>query len=122
MTKIEKAALAGKIRERYVEKERSELDELRDIDRAATRPVKIFSYVLGSIGAIVMGAGMSLIMTDIGSVIGTENAMVPGIITGVIGMIISLVNYPIYQRALASRKRKYADEVINLTNKILNDN
>ena len=113
--------IVQKIRTQYMEKDSSEkeLDMLRELDAEVKCPANVFGYVFGSIGAIVMGAGMSLVMTDIGAVIGMENTMVIGIIIGVIGMIITIVNYPIYKKILASRREKYADRILKLSEKIM---
>lgn len=112
--------MVEKIRTQYMEKESTEIDALRKLDASVKRPANIFAYVFGSFGAIVMGSGMSLIMTDIGSKIGISEAMVPGIVTGVIGMLIVLINYPIYKKFLSSRRKKYADQIIALSDKISN--
>ena len=82
-------------------------------------PANVFGYTFGSISAIVMGSGMSLVMTDIGAKIGMTETMVPGIVIGVIGMVMALANYPIYKRILSSRKAKYADKIIALTDELL---
>ncbi len=113
--------IVQKIRTQYMEKDSSEkeLDMLRELDAEVKCPANVFGYVFGSIGAIVMGAGMSLVMTDIGTVIGMENAMVPGIVIGVVGMIMAIVNYPIYKKILASRREKYADRILQLSEKIM---
>ena len=113
--------IVRKIRTEYVEKEATELDELRKLDAKVKRPVNIFAYIFGSIGAIIMGAGMSLVMTEIGSMIGVEETMVPGIVIGVVGMVMALVNYPIYKRILARRKKKYGAEILALSDKIMNN-
>ena len=66
-----------------------------------------------------MGSGMSLIMTDIGSSIGITDALVPGIVVGVIGMLMAIINYPIYKGILGSRRKKYADKIIALSDSIM---
>ena len=96
---------AQNIRAQYMEKQSTELDALRELDAKVKRPANIFAYVFGSIGAIVMGAGMSLVMTDIGATLGLASAMVPGIAIGVVGLAMALVTYPIYKRLLQGRKR-----------------
>lgn len=111
--------MVEKIRTQYMEKENTELDVLRELDAKVKRPANIFAYVFGSIGAIIMGSGMSLVMTDIGETIGIGDSMVPGIIIGVIGMLMAIINYPIYKNILSSRKKKYADEIIKLSDKIM---
>lgn len=107
-----------KIREKYTEKEVSELDELRMLDKRVSRPANIFAYVFGSISAIIMGAGMSLIMTEIGEIIGMNAPLVPGIIIGIIGMIMALVNYPIYNSIIKQRRAKYSERILALSESI----
>ena len=122
MNKNDKQFMAQKIRTQYMEKQSTELDELRALDAKVKRPANVFSYIFGSVSAIIMGAGMSLVMTDIGSIIGIESAMIPGIAIGVVGMAMALINYPIYKGILNSRKKKYGAEIIKLSEKIMNNN
>ena len=113
--------IAAKIREHYTEKQITELDALRELDARVKRPANVFAYVFGSISAIIMGAGMSLIMTDIAEKIGLGfDPMLPGIVIGVVGMILALVNYPMYKGILGSRKKKYGAEILKLSDKIIN--
>ena len=63
---------------------------------------------------------MSLIMTYIGTALGVPNAMFPGILIGIIGMFMTIINYPIYKSILAVRKEKYADRILKLSEKIMN--
>ena len=121
MNKNDQDFLVQKIRTQYTEKENTQLDELKALDAKVKRPANVFAYVFGSLSAIIMGAGMSLVMTDIGSVIGMENVMVPGIVVGVVGMIMAIINYPIYKNMLGSRREKYAEEVIALSDKIIDN-
>ena len=111
--------LVQKIRTQYTEKQYTQLDELKALDRKVKRPANTFAYVYGSVSAIVMGAGMSLVMTEIGSVIGLANAMIPGIVVGIAGMGMALSTYPIYKRLLASRKKKYAGRILELSEKLM---
>ena len=111
--------LVEKIRTQYIEKESTQLDALRALDAKVKRPANVFAYVFGSISAIIMGSGMSLVMTDIGGTVGIADPMVPGIIIGVIGMLMAIANYPIYNKMLASRRRKYADQIVKLSDKIM---
>ena len=120
MNKKDQQFMAQKIRTQYVEKQASELDALRKLDSKVKRPANVFSYVFGSLAAIVMGAGMSLVMTDIGAAVGMESTMLPGIVIGILGMVMAIVNYPIYQRLLGSRKKKYRAEILKLSEKMMN--
>ena len=121
MNKNDQQFMAQKIRTQYMEKTPSELDALRELDAKVKRPANVFAYVFGSISAIIMGAGMSLIMTDIADIIGFgADPMLPGIVIGIVGMFMALVNYPIYKGILGSRKKKYGAEILSLSEKIMN--
>ena len=121
MNKNDQQFMAQKIRTQYMEKESTELDALRELDAKVKRPASVFAYVFGSISAIIMGAGMSLIMTDIAEKIGFGfEPMLPGIIIGVVGMILALLNYPRYKGILGRRKKKYGAKILELSDKIMN--
>ena len=115
--------MVQKIRTQYMEKDSSEknLDLLRELDAEVKRPANVFGYVFGSISAIIMGSGMSLVMTDIGQQLGISNTMPLGIIIGVVGMLMAIATYPIYKNILASRKEKYADRILELSERIMNE-
>ena len=120
MNRNDQQFMAQKIRTQYMEKTPSELDTLRELDARVKRPANVFAYVFGSISAVIMGAGMSLVMTDIGATIGITGAFVPGIAIGVVGLCMSLLTYPIYKGILNSRKKKYGAEILKLSDKIIN--
>ena len=112
---------AAKIRAHYTEKEITDLDTLRQLDAKVKRPANVFSYIFGSISAIIMGAGMSLVMTDIADSIGFgADPMTAGIVIGVVGMTMALINYPIHRSIIKSRKQKYGAEILELSDKIIN--
>ena len=120
MNRNDQQFIAQKIRTQYMEKQTTELDTLRALDSEVKRPVNIFSYIFGSISSIIMGSGMSLVMTDIGATLAIENAMVIGIVIGISGLAMALINYPIHKAILSSRKKKYAHKIIELSDKIMN--
>ena len=122
MNKNDQEFLVQKIRTQYTEKEHTQLDALKALDIKVKRPVNVFAYIFGSISAIVMGSGMSLVMTDIGTTLGMTETMVPGIVIGVIGLLMASVNYPIYNKLLASRKKKYAAQILELSDKLMGSN
>jgi predicted cobalt transporter CbtA len=119
MNKNDQQFMAQKIRTQYMEKAPSELDALHKLDSKVKRPANVFAYVYGSISAIIMGAGMSLVMTDIGEIIGFTSTFVPGILVGVLGLGMALVTYPIYKGILNSRKKRYGSEILALSDKII---
>lgn len=60
-----------------------------------TKPINwgmVFAWVIGVVGALVMGFGMSKVMVE-GA---TKNDMIMGIVFGVIGLLVCVLDYPIY--------------------------
>ena len=119
MSNNDQEFLVQKIRTQYTEKQHTELDALKALDAKVKKPANVFAYIYGALSAIVMGAGMSLVMTEIGATVGLTNPMVPGIIIGVVGLGMALTTYPIYKKLLSSRKKKYAGEILKLSEKIM---
>ncbi len=119
MNRNDQEFLVQKIRTQYTEKQHTELDELKALDAKVKKPANVFAYTYGAVSAIIMGAGMSLVMTDIGTMIGMTNTMVPGIVIGVVGLAMALSTSAIYKKMLNSRKKKYAPEILKLSEKII---
>ena len=120
MNRNDQEFLVQKIRTAYTEKEHTQLDALKALDAKVKRPANVFAYIFGSIGAIIMGSGMSLVMTEIGEMVGIENPMLPGIVIGIIGLFIVIINYPLYKSILGRRKKKYANQILKLSDEIMN--
>ncbi len=120
MNKNDQQFMAQKIRTQYMEKQSTELDELRALDRKVKRPANVFAYLFGGIGALIMGGGMSLVMTDLAETVGIADPMLPGIVIGIVGLAVAIINYPIYKGILGRRKKKYADKIIALSEKLMN--
>lgn len=107
-----------KIRKKYTQSEQSKLDQLRALDRSATQKAQARSLTLGIIGALVMGSGMSLIMTDIGQMLGGF-ALPVGIVAGLVGMVLVALAYPIYDRTLKKERKRIAPQILQLTDDLL---
>ena len=119
MNNKEQDFLVQKIRTQYTEKEHTQLDALKTLDTRVKRPANIFAYIFGTIAVLIMGTGMSFVMTDIGSIIGVANETALGIVIGVIGMVMVIMNYPIHKKILVSRRQKYANQIIALSDELM---
>ena len=119
MNKNDQEFLVEKIRTQYVEKEHTQLDELKELDAKVKRPANVFAYTYGAVSAIIMGAGMSLVMTDLGAVFGLENPVIPGVVIGIMGMIPVAMAYPTYRRILRSERQRIAPEILRLSDELL---
>ena len=109
------------IRKKYAVQEQTEdtMAQLRRLDAGVYSKATTASLVVGIIGALMMGSGMSLVMTDIGEMLGTVLAMVIGIGVGVIGIGLVCLAYPIYNRTLKKEREKIAPEIIRLTDELM---
>ena len=110
---------AEQIANEYAPKQTSKVKALKKLDAKAKNPANIFTYTLGVISALVLGTGMSLAMGVIGN--GSPFMMGLGIVVGCLGILGAGVNYPLYKRILAKSKRKYAADIIQLANEIVNE-
>lgn len=109
------------IRQKYAAKEETEdkMTQLRRLDGAVTRKATTASLILGIIGALIMGSGMSLIMTDIGKALGTSLALGLGIGVGIFGIVLVSLAYPVYNRIVRKEREKIAPEIIRLTDELM---
>ena len=103
-----------RIRASYTEKEITKLDELKELDKKVKCPTQIFAYVYGSLSSLVLGTGMCLAMKVIG------NSMALGIGIGLVGIALTLTTYPIFKAILKRRKNKYANQIFELSDSLLN--
>lgn len=106
------------IRKKYAPKEEDKMAQLRALDAKVTSRATRISILVGVIGSIIMGTGMSLIMTDFGSLLGAA-ALPVGILVGLIGMVILALAYPLYNRTLKKEREKVAPEILKLTDELM---
>ena len=101
-----------KIREKYVPKEADKMEQLRRLDAGVTQKGTVVSLVVGIIGALILGTGMSMCM------VWTE-LFVLGIIAGVIGIVVVSAAYPLYSYVTKKEREKIAPEIIRLTDELM---
>ena len=110
------------IRKKYaLTDEEDKMAQLRRLDAGVTQKATTVSLVVGIIGALIMGLGMSLAMTDISEILGSyrDMGMLIGIIIGIIGIVIICLAYPLYNRVLKKEREKIAPEIIRLTDELM---
>ena len=107
------------IRKKYFPKEEDKMTQLRRLDASVYRKGTMASLIIGTLGALILGAGMSLIMTDLGAKLGMASTMVPGIVIGVVGMIGVCLAYPVYQAVTKHERERIAPEIIRLSDELL---
>ena len=108
----------ARIRQKYLPREEDKMEQLRKLDRSASQKAQAWAIALGVIGALLLGTGMSLFMTDLGASLGTL-AMVIGIVTGITGMVLAALAYPVYNHILKKERRRIAPEILRLTDELM---
>ena len=110
------------IRNKYLPKEEDKMEQLRKLHAVPTQKAQAASLAVGVIGALIMGTGMSLAMTDIGQMLGShrELSMLIGILIGLVGMVLVAFAYPLYNRVLRKEREKIAPEILRLSDELLN--
>ncbi len=103
-----------RIRNKYISKEESKMEQLIRLDKQAERPGTIASIAVGVIGMLVLGAGMSCVLVFTNNV----SIFIAGIILGILGMAIASVAYPIYKRVTKKERAKVAEQIIALSNEL----
>ena len=119
MNRNDKSFMVEKIRTKYVEKKDGSLDELRKLDKKVKAPAEVFAYIFGSISALIMGAGMSLVMTDLGALLSGMLSLFIGIAVGVVGIVGVALAYPIYKAITKKERERIAPEVLRISEELL---
>ena len=112
-----------RIREKYTmpTQDESKLDRLRRLDAGVGHMARSVSLVFGVIGTLVLGLGMSLCMTDFGTMLGFygSTAFVIGITIGVAGGVVAGLAYPVHQAIVKTRRKKIAPEILRLSEELM---
>lgn len=111
------------IRNKYLppEEQEDKMAQLRKLDASVTKKATIHAVVIGIIGALILGLGMSLAMTEIAEIINLQKniSIIIGIIIGLIGIVFVCLAYPIYNRTLRKERERIAPKIIKLTDELM---
>ena len=112
-----------RIRDKYTAPTEVEdkMTRLRRLDASVTNTAQAVALVFGVIGTLILGFGMSLVMTELAESLGISGdaAMVIGIIVGIVGGILASLAYPIYNAIVKAKRKKVAPEIIRLTDELM---
>ena len=101
------------IRKKYMPKEADKMEQLRRLDRSVTRKGTAVSIVMGIIGALTLGIGMCCAMVWMGQ------WFIPGIVIGLVGIILVSLAYPLYTHITQKEREKVAPEILRLTDELM---
>ena len=102
-----------RIRSKYAPKEENKMDLLRRLDAQVYQKATMYAIIVGVIGALILGTGMSCCMVWGGAV------FVLGIIVGIIGLAVVGLAYPLYNRTLKKERERIAPEILRLTEELM---
>ena len=112
-----------RIREKYTPSTEAEdkLERLRKLDAGVTQKAQVVALIFGIVGALILGAGMSLCMSDFAEILGSHRdmAMVIGIPIGLVGGVLAALAYPMYNLIVKRERKKIAPEIIRLTDELM---
>lgn len=108
-----------RIRKKYVPQEQDKMQQLRTLDASTEKKAMGIAITVGVVGTLIMGAGMSIVMTDLGDFFG-RIALIIGIILGLLGIAVLAYAYPLYNRILKKEREKIAPEVLRIIDEIQN--
>ena len=97
------------IRKKYLPKEEDKMEQLRRLDRSATKKGTMVSIILGTVSTLILGVGMCCTM------VWSENWFIPGIIIGFTGIAGIAASYPLYRSITRRERKKLAPQILKLT-------
>lgn len=102
------------IRRQYCpsEQKESKLERLRRLDALVKNSAVIWSLVLGILGLLTFGLGLTMILE--------WNIWLWGIVVMLIGSVPIALAYPVYLKILNKNKKRYGQEILTLSEELLN--
>ena len=99
----------------------SNLDQLRKLDASVTSKATMTSLIVGIAGTLIAGLGLSLILSDLYSLIGLSKSFcqIMGVIIGIVGIFVVSINYPLYDIIIVRERKRVAPEIIRLSNELM---
>ena len=101
-----------RIRRKYIPKTEDKMELLRKMDRDVTKPGTMWAIIIGTVGCLIFGAGLSLAM------VWTDSLLVVGIVVGIIGIAVMAAGVPIYNKITEKERERIAPQILALTEEL----
>lgn len=106
------------IRSAYLPRVEDPLESLRRLHAIPTHKAQEAALTVGILGALLLGFGMSMCMTELGASWGPM-AFVIGIPVGLAGIVLAALAWPVYTRVLKRERERIAPEILRLTDELI---
>ncbi len=100
-----------RIRAKYLPPEEDKMELIRRLDARVYNKACILALIVGILGAVIFGTGLSLCLV--------WQSYVWGVLLGVIGVVVCLPAYPIYVHVTKKERDKVAPEILRLTEELM---
>ena len=101
-----------KIRKKYIPPEEDKMAQLRRLDRSSTVKGTRVAIVIGVIGCLLLGLGMSCSMVWMGP------WFMPGIVIGILGLALMGAAFPVYTRITRRERARLAPQILQLSDEL----
>lgn len=103
------------IRNNYITQSKSvnKLDYLRNLDKKVKNTPSVISLIVGIMGLLIFGLGMSMVLE--------WDLIAWGVVVSVVGLIPIIFAYPLYLKVTKLLKNKYSKEILEISDELLND-
>ena len=104
------------IRRQYTprDKSKTKLERLKKLDAKVKNTALAVSLTVGIVGCLIFGLGLTMVLE--------WNLLLWGVIVAAAGAIPMIFAYPLHKYALKKGKQKYAEEILKLSDELLNEN
>lgn len=106
------------IRAKYLPPREDKLETLRRLDNSVHKKPIALSLSLGVVGTLLLGTGMSLIMTDLAAVLGFFRYVL-GLVLGINGLVAAILAWPVYEYVLKRERQRLAPEILRLSEELM---
>lgn len=89
------------------------LNRLRKLDSFVKNSATTVALTLGLVGLLIFGLGMTMVLE--------WELYIWGVVVGAVGLTPIMIAYPVYNLMLNKNKEKYGEQIIMLTEELLND-
>jgi|LSQX01.1.fsa_nt_gb hypothetical protein len=101
-----------RIRQRYSPCEEDKMEQLRKLDADATKPGTIVAIIVGVVGMLLLGLGMSCVLV-------WTHLFVLGIVVGVIGFAGMALALLVFNVMTKKQREKITPEIMRLTDELM---